>query len=108
MTIEWKLRQVMAKNDIWSGSELQRRLEDKAEYTISAASLSVLINETPKMIRTETLDALCTALECTPNDLIIHKPTRLGKLKNSSKLVVESNECHKTKKVSNGRSLPPI
>ncbi|MCU5210136.1 MULTISPECIES: helix-turn-helix domain-containing protein [Bacillus cereus group] len=104
MSIEWKLRQVMAKNDIWSGSELLRRMEDKAGYSMSAASISALMNESPKMIRTETLDALCTALECLPNDLIVHKPSRLGKVKHTEKISKES----KAKKASNGRSLPPV
>lgn len=104
MSIEWKLRQVMAKNDIWSGSELLRRMEDKAGYSISAASISALMNDIPKMIRTETLDALCTALECSPNDLINHRPTRSKINKNTKNTSIDNN----AKEASNGRSLPPI
>lgn len=104
MSIEWKLRQVMAQNNIWSGSELLRRMEDKAGYSMSAASISSLINESPKMVRIETLDALCTALDCKPDDILIHKQTFLGKIKEKGK--VSSNS--ELKKVSNGRSLPPI
>ncbi|EIB6804458.1 helix-turn-helix transcriptional regulator [Enterococcus faecalis] len=104
MSIEWKLRQVMAKNDIWSGSELLRRMEDMAGYSMSAASISALINEPPKMVRMETLDALCTALDCKPDDLLIHEQSYIGKIKESKKL----SSSTQSKKVSNGRSLPPI
>jgi putative transcriptional regulator len=66
------LRQVMAKRGIWKGSELAQLLEEKAGYRLSAASISALLNGQPKQMKAATLDALCTALECTPNDLWVY------------------------------------
>lgn len=57
------------RKNIWSGAELGRLLLDLAGYKLSAPSISVLINEQPKQVKAETMDALCIALECTPNDL---------------------------------------
>ena len=70
--LEWVLRKVMLERGIWSGAELLRLLQDKAGYRMSAPSISALVNGQPKQMKSETLDALCTALECTPGDLWIH------------------------------------
>jgi DNA-binding Xre family transcriptional regulator len=66
------LRKLMAERGVWKGSELALLLEKKAGYRLSAPSISALLNDTPKQMKTETLDALCTALECTPNDLWVY------------------------------------
>ncbi|WP_126428112.1 helix-turn-helix domain-containing protein [Brevibacillus marinus] len=71
----WMLRKVMAERGIWTGAALSRLLKEKAGYELSAPSISALINGSPKQLKAETLDALCTALECTPNDLWVHTPT---------------------------------
>jgi len=70
--LEWVLRKVMLERGIWSGAELLRLLQDKAGYRMSAPSISALVNGQPKQMKSETLDALCTALECTPGDLWVH------------------------------------
>lgn len=73
--LEWMLRQVMLERGIWSGAALARLLKEKAGYRLSAPSISALITGQPKQMKAETLDALCTALECTPNDLWVFTPT---------------------------------
>jgi len=60
---------VMAARGIWSGAALGRLLKEKAGYELSAPSLSALIAGQPRQMKADTLDALCKALECTPNDL---------------------------------------
>lgn len=70
----WMLRKVMADRGIWTGAELGRLLKEKAGYDLSAPSISALITGQPKQMKADTLDALCTALECTPNDLWVHVP----------------------------------
>ncbi|WP_138750904.1 helix-turn-helix domain-containing protein [Paenibacillus sinopodophylli] len=63
---------VMAERRIWSGVTLARLLKEKANYSLSAPSISALMTSNPKQMKAATLDALCTALECTPNDLWVH------------------------------------
>lgn len=70
--LEWALRKVMAERGIWSGAELLRLLREKAGYRLSAPSISALLNERPKQMKSDTLDALCTALSCSPNDLWVY------------------------------------
>ena len=72
----WMLRQVMASRGIWSGAALARLLQDKAGYSLSAPSISALLSGQPRQMKAETMDALCTALDCTPNDLWVYTPTK--------------------------------
>lgn len=69
MQIRWRLRQVMASREVWTGADLRRLLEKHADFEISSASVSALLNHQPSQVKLETLQALCTALSCTPNDL---------------------------------------
>ncbi|MFC9773940.1 helix-turn-helix domain-containing protein [Paenibacillus chitinolyticus] len=71
----WMLRKIMAERGLWTGAALARLLKEKAGYDLSAPSISALLNESPKQMKADTLDALCTALDCTPGDLWIHKPS---------------------------------
>jgi putative transcriptional regulator len=70
----WMLRKMMAERGIWSGAALARLLKEKANYRLSPASISALLTNQPRQMKSDTLDALCTALECTPNDLWVHTP----------------------------------
>lgn len=73
----WMLRQVMADKGIWTGAELARLLEKKADYRLSPPSISALMRGQPKQMKADTLDALCTTLDCTPNDLWVYTPSHV-------------------------------
>jgi len=73
--LTWMLRKIMAERGIWTGAELRRLLKEKAGYELSAPSISALLNGQPKQMKVETLDALCTALDCTPGELWLHQPS---------------------------------
>ena len=69
MRIDWKLRMAAAQREVWTGAQLRRLLAEKAGLELSSASVSALLTKEPSQIKLSTLIALCTALECTPNDL---------------------------------------
>jgi len=46
-----------------------------ARINITLANLSILKTGKAKAIRFSTLDAICTALECQPGDLLAFDPT---------------------------------
>jgi DNA-binding Xre family transcriptional regulator len=77
MALKWRLRQVMADRGIWTGAELGRLMEQKARYKHSASSMSVLLAEEPRRVKVQTMDAMCTALGCTPSDLWQHTTTMI-------------------------------
>src|SRR4051812_13842572 len=65
--IRWRLRQVMATREVWTGKQLRELLDQRAGLKISAPSISALMTKAPSQVKIETLQALCTALQCTPN-----------------------------------------
>jgi len=68
--ITWKLRIAAAQREVWTGAQLRRLLAERAGLELSSASVSALLTKQPNQIKLSTLLALCTALECTPNDLL--------------------------------------
>ncbi len=58
---------MMAKRKV-SLNELSERVG------ITLANLSILKNNKARAIRFSTLDAICRALECTPQDILEYRP----------------------------------
>jgi putative transcriptional regulator len=69
MKIRWRLRMAAAQREVWTGTELRRLLGERAGLELSAASVSALFSKEPSQVKLGTLLPLCTALQCTPNDL---------------------------------------
>ena len=69
MQIRWKLRSAAAQREVWTGSQLRRLLAQRAGLELSSASVSALFTRQPSQLKLTTLLALCTALQCTPDDL---------------------------------------
>jgi putative transcriptional regulator len=69
MQIRWKLRIAAAQREVWTGSQLRRLLAERAGLEMSSASVSALFTRQPSQLKLTTLAALCTALQCTPDDL---------------------------------------
>jgi putative transcriptional regulator len=67
--IRWRLRMAAAQREVWTGAQLRRLLAERAGLELSSASVSALFSKEPAQVKLSTLAALCTALECTPNDL---------------------------------------
>lgn len=59
-----------AQREVWTGAQLRRLLAERSGLQLSSASVSALLTRRPAQVKLETLAALCTALDCTPNDLI--------------------------------------
>ena len=105
MKISWKLRMTAAQREVWTGAQLRRLLADRAGLELSSASVSALLTKEPNQIKLSTLIALCTALECTPNDLFdididttpLERPVQ-----------PPQTSAPPTKAAGRGRSMPPI
>jgi putative transcriptional regulator len=67
--IEWRLRKVMASRNVWTPTELRDLLAQHAGFEISLQSASDLVKKPPAQVKVRTLQALCTTLRCTPNEL---------------------------------------
>ena len=101
MEIKWRLRMAAAQREVWTGAELRRLLSERAGTQLSAASVSALMTKEPSQVKLSTLAALCTALECTPNDLFEVDTTPIAVTK-------PAKPKREQPKVARGRSMPPV
>ena len=60
MPTKWKLRELLKERGIMSASEISRSLEEIG-YQLSVQAVCDLLNRPPKMIRLETIEAICNA-----------------------------------------------
>jgi putative transcriptional regulator len=104
MKISWKLRMAAAQREVWTGAQLRRLLAEKAGLDLSSASVSALLTKEPNQVKLSTLLALCTALDCTPNDLLDVDTTPIEQ---PSSLPAIQADPTKTSG-GRGRSMPPL
>lgn len=104
MKIGWKLRMAAAHREVWTGAQLRRLLAERAGLELSSASVSALLTKEPNQIKLSTLIALCTALDCTPNDLFDIDTTPLEQPATSSSVRHDEPKAI----VAQGRSMPPL
>jgi DNA-binding Xre family transcriptional regulator len=109
MKIRWKLRMAAAQREVWTGAGLRRLLAQRAGLELSSASVSALFTKEPSQIKLSTLVALCTALDCTPNDLFevdttpVEQPTATSTSKPAT--AAGGGAAPATRR---GRSMPPL
>lgn len=101
MNIRWKLRMAAAQREVWTGAELRRLLAERAGLKLSAASVSALLTKQPAQVKLSTLVALCTALDCSPNDLFEVDTTPVA-------AVTKPKPKREAPKAARGRSMPPL
>jgi DNA-binding Xre family transcriptional regulator len=65
----WHLREVMARNKVYTATELVPMLRDRG-IDLSASQVHRLVSGTPERLSLQVLSALCDILECTPADLV--------------------------------------
>jgi len=102
MNVRWRLRMAAAQREVWTGAELRRLLAERAGMQISAASVSALLTKEPAQLKLSTLGALCTALQCTPNDLLEVDTTAVEPKSKPAKATAAEP------KAVRGRSMPPL
>ena len=104
MKISWKLRMAAAQREVWTRAQLRRLLADKVGLELSSASVPALMTKEPNQVKLSTLLALCTALDCTPNDLLDVDTTPLEQPIASPPPAVHPPKAT----VGRGRSMPPL
>lgn len=102
MNIKWKLRMAAAQRDVWTGADLRRLLAERAGLEMSAASVSALMTKQPSQVKLSTLAALCTALGCTPNDLLEVDVTPV------TLPAAAPEPSREEPRTARGRSMPPL
>ena len=101
MQIKWRLRMAAAQREVWTGAQLRRLLAERAGLELSSASVSALMAKQPAQVKLETLAALCTALDCSPNDLFEVDTTPVAAAVEPLRAAIEPSAAR-------GRSMPPL
>jgi DNA-binding Xre family transcriptional regulator len=91
-----------AQREVWTGAELRRLLAERAGLEMSAASVSALLTKQPSQVKLSTLGALCTALQCSPDDLFEVDTTPVEAKPRPSKA------ARAPARAARGRSMPPL
>jgi putative transcriptional regulator len=104
MRIRWRLRMAAAQREVWTGTQLGRLLAERAGLELSSASVSALFAKEPAQVKLSTLAALCTALECTPNDLFEVDTTLVERAVAPTPVPAAQPKAAATR----GRSMPPL
>ena len=104
MQIRWRLRMAAAQREVWTGAQLRRLLAERAGLELSSASVSALFGGQPAQVKLSTLAALCTALQCTPNDLFEVDTTPAERPAAPPAL----SAARAPQPARGGRSMPPI
>ena len=100
MNVRWRLRMAAAQREVWTGAQLRRLLGERAGLHLSSASVSALLTRQPAQVKLETLAALCTALDCTPNDLFEVDTTPVA--------ATPPARATPEPQAARGRSMPPL
>lgn len=71
MAIRWTFKHYLAsQHQIYTSVALQKKVVEKTGIVISMAQLCKLTKRAQKMIRFETAEILCSALECKLSDFL--------------------------------------
>jgi DNA-binding Xre family transcriptional regulator len=105
MHIRWKLRMAAAQREVWTGAQLRRLLAERAGLQMSSASVSALLTKEPAQVKLSTLAALCTALQCSPADLLEVDITPVEHHRAGPSRTVPAEPAAVA---AGGRSLPPL
>lgn len=92
-----------AEKNIWRPIDLQKLLQERTGYALTHKAVSELMTKTPKQIKLSTLNALCNALDCSMDDIIVFTPDN-AMLSDNKKASVVGLKSEGSKRISK----PPV
>lgn len=66
-----------SSHEIYTVTAFQRRIVNKTGVRISVGNLCNYVNDTPKLLRLDTVEILCTALECELSAFLQVRPKKM-------------------------------
>ena len=100
MPIKWKLKKYIEENhSIYTAKNLKQVIDKKTGINISLQNICNYLSKTPSMLRLETMEILCSALDCKLSDFVEVTPSKKKKISNkklSFKNTPHSKRGHET------------
>ena len=79
MPINWRLRELLKERGGSNAAEISRIVLDQADYQLSIQAVCNLLNAQPKMIRLETIQAVCDSFYIRLSDFLEVLPSAAQK-----------------------------
>lgn len=87
MPSNWKLRELLKERGVKSASEISRSVRDQTGYQLSIQAVCDLLNAKPRMIRLETIQAICDSFYIRLSDFLEVLPSAAQKPKRTTRSV---------------------
>ncbi len=81
MSISWRLKSYLMSMQIYTVTAFQKKVLEKTNVVISKANLCKYVNQRPKMLPLETLELICTGLDCELKDFLSVGPKKKSSIK---------------------------
>ena len=85
MPINWKLRELLKERGGNSAAKIRKIVLEQTGYQLSTQAVCDLLNRQPKMIRLETIQALCESFYITVTDFLEVLPSAAQKSKKKTR-----------------------
>jgi DNA-binding Xre family transcriptional regulator len=94
MAISWKLKTYLSqKHSIYKALDLQRAIVNKTGVKMSLQNVCNYLNIKPKSLRMETVELICTTLNCQLSDFCQVSPSHNKKAKNKKLSYKNTPNC---------------
>lgn len=107
MPINWKLRELLKERGGNSAAKISRIVLEQTGYQLSTQAVCDLLKRQPKMIRLETIQALCDAFYIRLSDFLEVLPSAAQTAKQKTR-TLETRRRHTSSRESAQRALFPV
>lgn len=96
MSIHWQFKSYLSqKHSIYSATQLQKKIIQKTGIIISLSNLCKLLRKKPALIRLETMEVICSALNCDLRAFMQVKPKTFKRRDEKKKLSYKNTPLSK-------------
>src|SRR5215216_4353472 len=106
MPINWKLRELLKERGGKSAAKISKIVLEQTGYQLSTQAVCDLLRQ-PKMIRLETIQALCDAFYIRLSDFLEVLPSAAQRAKKKTR-TIETRRRHTNSRESAQRALFPV
>ena len=107
MPVNWKLRELLKERGGNSAAKISGMVREQTGYQLSTQAVCDLLKRQPKMIRLETIQAICDSFYIRLSDFLEVLPSAAQKAKKNAQ-ILERRRCRTKSDQSAQRALFPV
>jgi DNA-binding Xre family transcriptional regulator len=94
MGMKWRLREFVRERGMVRASQIRRTIEERTGYVLTEQAVCDLLNRPPRMLRVETMNAICKAFYCKLSDFCELIPDSASKPEVKIQTMVREQKSH--------------